>query len=176
MVSKIALEPSMILLILFRKKMVIKMFPYSLYELRLQLYGRNILKWTYRHQIYQMHHVNFPLSIYETKYSRIDLVKFVEDSLQIIWSSMVCISSLPQILLGPFLNTLSHSDAGYEWVNHSNQILFKHAIYPDGIYLLRVNNRNTRNQGWNIFKVNNKDTGIVLVSLLLTLDIFHTFF
>ena len=46
------------------------------------------------------------------------------------------------------------------------------------IYLLKVNNRNTRTR--NTFKVNNKDTGttpvtwfLVLVSLLLTLNIFN---
>ena len=52
------------------------------------------------------------------KYSRMDQVKFVEDSLQKRWRDMVCLSRsyhfkfskgcLPQILLGPFLNTLSH--------------------------------------------------------------------
>ena len=47
-----------------------------------------------------------------------DQVKFVEDSLQKIWRDMVCLSIspyhfkffkdyLPQILLGPFLNTSS---------------------------------------------------------------------
>ena len=39
-----------------------------------------------------------------TKYSRIDQVKFVEYSLQKIWSYMVFV---PQISLDPFLNTLS---------------------------------------------------------------------
>ena len=49
-----------------------------------------------------------------TKYSRMDKVKFVKDSLEKIWSDMVCLSRsylfkffkdcLPQILLGPFLN------------------------------------------------------------------------
>ena len=52
-----------------------------------------------------------------TKYSRVDQVKFVEDSLSKIRSDMVCLSrpyhlkifkgSLPQILLSPFLNTLT---------------------------------------------------------------------
>ena len=52
-----------------------------------------------------------------TKYSRMDQVKFVEDSLSKIWMDMVCLSRLypfkffkgclPKILLGPFLNTLS---------------------------------------------------------------------
>ena len=55
--------------------------------------------------------------LYKTKYSRMDQVKFLEDSLQKIWSDMVCRGRpyhcsffkgfLPQILLGPFLNTLS---------------------------------------------------------------------
>ena len=48
--------------------------------------------------------------------------------------------------------------------------------------MFKVNNRNTRTKVWNMFKVNNKDTktmpllsGIVLVSLMLTLNMFHTF-
>ena len=52
-------------------------------------------------------------------------------------------------------------------------------FFSAGIYLLRVNYRNTRTKVWNMFKVNNKATkttpGIVLVTLLLTLNIFHTF-
>ena len=47
--------------------------------------------------------------------------------------------------------------------------------FPAGIYQLKVNNRNP----WNMFKVNNKNTrttGVVLVSSLLTLKIFHTLF
>ena len=46
---------------------------------------------------------------------------------------------------------------------------------PGGIYLLKVNNRNTRTKVWNMFKVNNKATGAVLVALFLTFNIFHTF-
>ena len=52
------------------------------------------------------------------KYSRMDQGKFVEKSLWKIWRDVVCLSRsypfkfckdyLPQILLGPFLNTLSH--------------------------------------------------------------------
>ena len=55
---------------------------------------------------------------YGKKYSRMDQVKFEEDSFLKIWSDMVCLSRpyhfrssyrcLPQILLGPFLNTLPH--------------------------------------------------------------------
>ena len=54
--------------------------------------------------------------IYKSKYSRMDQVKFVEDSLSKIWRDMVCLSFkfckvyLPQILLGSFLNTLPHMD------------------------------------------------------------------
>ena len=29
---------------------------------------------------------------------------------------------------------------------------------------------------WNMFKVNNKNTNVILVSLLLALNIFHTFY
>ena len=47
---------------------------------------------------------------YEKKYSRIDQVKFVEDSLQKIWrrpySFKFFKGCLPQIFLSPFLNTL----------------------------------------------------------------------
>ena len=43
------------------------------------------------------------------------------------------------------------------------------------IYLLVVNNKNTRKKMWKLFKVNNKSVDDVLVSFLLTLIIFHTF-
>ena len=43
------------------------------------------------------------------------------------------------------------------------------------IYLLIVNNKNTRKKMWKLFKVNNKSVDDVLVSFLLTLIIFHTF-
>ena len=51
--------------------------------------------------------------------------------------------------------------------------------YPVGIYLLKVNNRNSRTKVWNMFKVNKNATkttpfGVVLVALLLTLNIFLT--
>ena len=39
-------------------------------------------------------------------YSRMDQVKFVEDSLQKPYHSNFCKGCLPQILLGPFLNKL----------------------------------------------------------------------
>ena len=57
--------------------------------------------------------------LYETEYSRMNQVIFAEDSLK-NWSDMVCLSRpypyplkffkgcLPQILHGPFLNTLPH--------------------------------------------------------------------
>ena len=56
--------------------------------------------------------------IYGSGYSRMDWVKFLEDSLLENWSDIVCLSwpyhfiffkgSLPQVLLGPFLNTLTY--------------------------------------------------------------------
>ena len=53
-------------------------------------------------------------------------------------------------------------------------------IYTANIYLLKVNNKNTRKKVWNIFKVNNKNTRTMLVTsfgvLLLTLNTYHTFF
>ena len=56
--------------------------------------------------------------------------------------------------------------------------------YAADIYLLKVNNRNTRKYVWNMFNTNNKDAiGVNLlltlnfeISLLLTLNIFQTFF
>ena len=56
--------------------------------------------------------------------------------------------------------------------------------YPVSIYLLKLSNLNSRTLCENRFKVNNKGTrkmtsdpiDIVLVSLLLTLNRFHTFF
>ena len=42
----------------------------------------------------------------------------------------------------------------------------KSSLYLAGIYLLIVNNKNTRTKVW---------SGVVLLSLLLTLNIFHTF-
>ena len=51
-------------------------------------------------------------------------------------------------------------------------------VFPAGIYIFKVNNRNTRAKVGNMLKVNNKVTkttpGVVLVALL-TLNIFHTF-
>ena len=51
---------------------------------------------------------------------------------------------------------------------------------PAGIYLLKVDNRSTRTRCQNMFKVSNKGTitlpDVVMVSLLLTLDIFHTLY
>ena len=61
---------------------------------------------------------------YGTKYSRVDQVKFVEDSLQKIWRDMVLNRPYPfnvfqgclsQILLGPLLNTLSHIGLSTSW-------------------------------------------------------------
>ena len=55
---------------------------------------------------------------YETRYSRMDQVKFVEDNLLKIWSDMARLrrpyyfrffkGCFPRILLGPFLNALTH--------------------------------------------------------------------
>ena len=51
------------------------------------------------------------------------------------------------------------------------------ASSPTNIYLLNVNNRNSRKMCKNMFKVNNKNTRTTsLVFLLLTLIIFNTFF
>ena len=47
--------------------------------------------------------------------------------------------------------------------------------FPAGNYMFEVNSGNTRTKSEKMFKINNKDNnGVVLVSLLLTLNIFHT--
>ena len=46
---------------------------------------------------------------------------------------------------------------------------FKQRLYPAGNYMFKVNNKNTRTK-YDIF------SGVVLVSLLLALNIFHTLF
>ena len=48
-------------------------------------------------------------------------------------------------------------------------------VNPAGIYLVRVNNRNTRQKPTNCLSVVDH-LGVVLVSLLLTLNIFNTLF
>ena len=48
--------------------------------------------------------------------------------------------------------------------------------FPAGIYMLKVNNRNTRTRCEICSELTIKTPGVVLVSLLLTLNIFHTFF
>ena len=50
----------------------------------------------------------FCISLFGTKYSRVDQVKFVEDSLSRPYPFNFFKGYLPQILLGPLLNTLSH--------------------------------------------------------------------
>ena len=61
------------------------------------------------------------ISLYVTKYSRMDRVKFVEDSRSKILRDMVCCRPYlfkffkgysPQILLGSFFNTLLHVYSG----------------------------------------------------------------
>ena len=63
--------------------------------------------------------VNFShVRTYGSRYSRMDQLKFVKDSLQKIWSDMFCLGRpyhfkffkdcLPKILLEPFLNSLTH--------------------------------------------------------------------
>ena len=51
-------------------------------------------------------------------------------------------------------------------------------IYPANIYLLKLNNRNKRKKGWNMFKINNKDTQMLLLndtSLMLKFEHFPPF-
>ena len=74
----------------------------------------------------------------ETNYSRMDQLKFLEESLKKIWSDLVCLnrschfrfckSCIPQISHGPFLNTLFHS-----WVKKVNIFL------PFEFILVKIN-------------------------------------
>ena len=51
----------------------------------------------------------FSLAIYRSRHSRMEQVKFVEDSLEDKFEVMCFFKGcLPQTLLGPFLNTLTH--------------------------------------------------------------------
>ena len=66
-----------------------------------------------------------------------DQVKFVEDNLYKIWSDMICLGRpyhfkffkgcLPQILLGPFLNTFSHKVL--EWLQQQQMQFFAKMIF-----------------------------------------------
>ena len=71
--------------------------------------------------------------IFGTEYSRMNQVKFAEDSLW-IWRDLVCLSfklfkgCLPQILLGQFLNTLAHLKKLFEeasWRSYFLTIIFE---------------------------------------------------
>ena len=67
---------------------------------------------------YEKRKITYICEIYGSRYSRMDQLKFVEDSLQKIRSDMVCFGRpyhfkflkgcLPQILLSPISNTLTH--------------------------------------------------------------------
>ena len=77
-------------------------------------------------------------------YSRMDQVKFVKDSLLKTWSDMVCLGRLffkgclPQVLLGPFLNTLSQMWAALfslylRYREFPGTLIYKvtHALWPN---------------------------------------------
>ena len=97
-----------------------------------------------------------------------------------IWDKVFKSGCLPQISLGPFLNTFflntSHFwlpiTGGMSFTKRSRQRskLFKHGSN---------NNKKSNQQQKTIIPANNylfKVTDVVLVFLLLTLNIFHTFF
>ena len=60
----------------------------------------------------------------------------------------------------------------------SHSIIMKPFKFPDGNYISKVNSRNTavKLKCEIIFKANNKAIGVVFVSLLLALNIFHALF
>ena len=75
----------------------------------------------------------FLTRIFGTEYSRMNQVKFAEDS-PWIWRDLVCLSfklfkgCLPQILLGQFLNTLAHLKKLFEeasWRSYFLTIIFE---------------------------------------------------
>ena len=54
-------------------------------------------------------------------------------------------------------------------------ISVNHVNNPANNYLFKINNRNTMSKVWNMFQVNNEDNiNVVLVSLWLIFNIFHT--
>ena len=60
-----------------------------------------------------------------------------------------------------------------------NNLVFAKFLYNAnlaGIYLLKVNNRNTRTKCKICSKLTIKTPGVVLMTLLLILNIFHTLF
>ena len=72
-------------------------------------------------------------------------------------------------------NIQKNFNVNFKQVNHINLLLF-----PAGIYLFNVKNRNTRTRREIRSKLtiwrNYKTSGVVLVSLLLILNIFHILF
>ena len=60
----------------------------------------------------------------------------------------------------------------------SHSIIMKPFKFPDGNYIFKVNIKNTamKLKCEIIFKANNKAIGVVFVSLLLVLNIFHALF
>ena len=71
-----------------------------------------------------------------TKSSRMDYIKFVEDSIWKIWRDMVCLRRpyrfkffkcfLPQVLLGPFLSTLSQIFCWPAWFKWAKLVKKNH--------------------------------------------------
>ena len=89
---------------------VIDIFPEKIEKMLLEnRYSPNDVKGAHRESDVKKRQIYSASSIYEIKYSRMEQVKFVEDSLEGDHTpSNFFKGCLPQILLGPFLNTLSH--------------------------------------------------------------------
>ena len=68
--------------------------------------------------------------LYVAKYSRIDQAKFVEDSFKNLKGYGLLKGCLPQILLGPFLNTLCHIARNNNKVDsvETGRIVFAHLL------------------------------------------------
>ena len=75
----------------------------------------------------------------------------------------------------PFQRIVCFSTTNFFTLTSFSMTLFI-SWYPVGIYLLKVNNRDTRKRCEICSKLTIKPIGVVLVSLLLTLNIFHTLF
>ena len=85
-------------------------------------------------RLHQKYSLLLPNGMFGTKYSRMDQGKFFK-------------GSLPQLWLGPFLNTLSHLQINFRGDGldqHSVSVWVLSWIFPANIYLLKIKNKNTR--------------------------------
>ena len=77
--------------------------------------------------------------LFGSRYLKMDQVKFVEDSIWKVWSDdhfKFFKGCLPQILLGPFLNTLTHLAKAITWVAFYYSALAETSLMLYGVNLV----------------------------------------